>query len=95
MSKLLGVPATELDPLRGRRLELPMPVLKEGTVEKKSQGAAKAKPAAAKDRFAVVLAVTPGTNNPMASKAVQEFLARRQGPRPGTLQVILVVNRLT
>jgi len=102
MSQMLGVSVKALaPPERQGRIELPMPVHMEPDGDKKpevkkGQGTPKVKQTPTKNRFAVVLAVTPGANvNPMASRAVKDFLAKRQAQRPGTLQVMVVVNQLT
>jgi negative regulator of sigma E activity len=95
MSKLLGVKVKDLaPPPKEGRIDLPMPVAMDPEDIKKGPANPKAKTPPAPDRFAVVLAVTPGAN-PAASGAVRNFLKSRRPQQPGTLQVVVVLNEAT
>jgi hypothetical protein len=84
LSKLLGVTLAEL-----RSPKAPKAPLREPIEDPEGQPGKVIKAPKTPDRFAVVLASEGGSN---ASLEVQQFLSRRERPRPGTLQVYLVVH---
>ena len=82
LSKILGVDAKQLQPA-------PLADLPTFIEAPQAQGgkAKQGKPDQ-KERFAMVMA----SNTPASSAEVQRFLRSRSAPRPGTLQVVLVVR---
>ncbi len=91
MSRLLGLKGKQQleKPVQGRLLDLPMAVLNDQKLVKTNSKTAQP----ARERFAVVLAVTPGAAfNPAANPAIRDFLNRRKHAAPGNLQVMVVLD---
>jgi hypothetical protein len=99
MSKLLGVSVKDLaPPPKDGRIDLPMPVEMDPKDALQKQKNPNAKTQPAPDRFAVVMAIPRGAAaNTAASGAVKNYLGKRrtQAVRPGTLQVVVVLNEAT
>lgn len=88
LSGLLGVPAAQLQPHK----ELPMPIF----VPKEQGGKGVRSPGREPLRFAVVLPYNGSTTDLASSPEIKRFLqARQSGPRPGTVQVYLVLHEAT
>jgi hypothetical protein len=91
LSSLLGMPA-------GKGLnDPPADLLNKRVIaaDQSGQQPAPSEPKTApqsQDRLALVLALPEGVTSPASSPELQQFLRSRGGPRPGTLQVLLVVH---
>lgn len=90
LSKLLGIDPARLQPTKPKAplgVDVRKP-LSEQTVDQLAK-ALKNKQA---ERLAIVLPYNPVRPRPAASKEVKQFLDNRQEPRPGTVQMLLVLR---
>jgi hypothetical protein len=87
VAKLLGVKAKDLQPSPRETSELLIGIEKP---KAKGKNSGVENPPPPPDRFAVMLAMADGPDP--NSAAVKEFLGKRRGLRPGTLQVVVVLH---